>query len=86
MRRGAQELGLASDVAASLVADTIAGAAELLSREPSEAEGLRESVTSKGGTTAAAVAVFDEAGLREIVVEAMRANVRRSQEMADERD
>ncbi len=86
MRRGAQELGLPSDVAAALVAETITGAAELLSREPRDAEGLRESVTSKGGTTAAAVAVFDEAGMREIVAEAMRANVRRSQEMADERD
>lgn len=86
MRSGAEELGLSSDVASLLVAETIAGAAELLDREPLGAKELRESVTSKGGTTAAAIAVFDEAGMRRTVADAMRANVHRSQEMADERD
>src|SRR6056297_1077033 len=86
MRSGAQELGLPADTAALLVAETIAGAAELLGREPENAEGLRKSVTSKGGTTAAAIEVFERAGVREVVAEAMRANVRRSQEMADERE
>ncbi len=86
MLRGARELGLPADTAALLVAETITGAAELLAREPENAEGLRKSVTSKGGTTAAAIDVFERAGVREIVSEAMQANVRRSQEMADERE
>lgn len=84
MRRGAEELGLPSTVAAQLVAQTISGAAELLSADPENATGLRESVTSKGGTTAAAIAVFDDEDMRGTIARGMTANVRRSEEMADE--
>lgn len=84
MRQGAEELGLPSSVAAGLVAETIAGAAELLVQEPDNAAGLRESVTSKGGTTAAAIAVFDDEDMRGTIARGMRANVQRSIEMADE--
>ncbi|HEV8025267.1 MAG TPA: pyrroline-5-carboxylate reductase [Candidatus Nanopelagicales bacterium] len=86
MREGAKQLGLPADVAAELVAETITGAAELLAAEPGNAQGLRESVTSKGGTTAAAIAVFDEADMRGTIARAMRANVERSREMADDLD
>jgi pyrroline-5-carboxylate reductase len=84
MRRGAEELGLPSSIAATLVAKTFVGAAELLTGDPADAEGLRASVTSKGGTTAAAIAVFEEEDMRGIVARAMNANVQRSIEMADE--
>ena len=84
MRQGAEELGLPSPIAAMLVAETFAGAAELLMGDPQDAEGLRASVTSKGGTTAAAIAVFEEEDMRGIVARGMKANVQRSIEMADE--
>jgi len=84
MRRGAEELGLPTQMAGELVAETLAGAAELLRREPMDAQTLRESVTSKGGTTAAALAVFDAADMRHTIAQAMRANSDRAREMADE--
>lgn len=84
MRAGAQELGLDDDIAITLVAQTIAGAAELLLQDPGSARELRDSVTSKGGTTAKATAVFDDSDLVGIVTRAMTAARDRAREMADE--
>ncbi len=83
MTMGAVELGLPEDVANTLVAHTLAGAAELLAVDPGRAVELRASVTSKGGTTAAATGVFDAADVRGIVVDAMRANRDRARELAE---
>ena len=84
MKLGAQDLGLPEDVATTLVCEAIMGAAHLLATDPSNASGLRAAVTSKGGTTAAATAVFDAADLYGIVASAMRANRDRARELADE--
>jgi pyrroline-5-carboxylate reductase len=43
---------------------------------------LRESVTSKGGTTAAALEAFSAANLEGVVARAVEAAVRRSRELA----
>lgn len=83
MKLGAMDLGLPEHTANTLVAHTLAGAAELLVAEPDKAVELRASVTSKGGTTAAATAVFDEADFAGIVVRAMRANRDRARELAE---
>jgi pyrroline-5-carboxylate reductase len=45
---------------------------------------LREQVTSKGGTTAAALAVLEQADLRGILSAAVTAAARRSVELADQ--
>jgi pyrroline-5-carboxylate reductase len=42
---------------------------------------LREKVTSPGGTTAAALKVFEERGFRSMVAEAMKAAALRSAEL-----
>ena len=84
MTLGAVDLGLPEQTANALVAHTLIGAAELLLAEPDKAVELRASVTSKGGTTAAATAVFDDVDLRGIVVKAMRANRDRARELAEE--
>jgi pyrroline-5-carboxylate reductase len=79
------EAGLPGDLAMRLARATIEGAGALLSRQPdvSVAE-LRESVTSPGGTTAAALAVLKgEGGLEKLIAEAVAAAKLRAQELSD---
>ncbi len=76
------KLGLPIEVATELTAQTLVGAAKLLSTSGKSAKALRENVTSPHGTTAAALASFERSGLGEIVAEAMTAARDRSQELA----
>ena len=76
------ELGLPSDVATKLANQTILGAAEMLVQTGTSATTLRENVTSPNGTTAAALKVFSDEHLSEIVKRAMTAARNRSQELA----
>jgi pyrroline-5-carboxylate reductase len=76
--------GLAPDVARVLAVGTAAGAASLASASGEEPAVLREQVTSKGGTTAAALAVFEAADLRRVVRSAVHAAAERSREIATE--
>jgi pyrroline-5-carboxylate reductase len=52
---------------------TITGAAGMLEERGSDAARLRLAVTSPGGTTAAALGVFQAGGFESIVVEGIRA-------------
>ena len=61
-----------------------AGAAQLAQDASEPPEVLRERVTSKGGTTAAALAAFNAAGFTGIVEDAMAAAAQRSRELAEE--
>jgi pyrroline-5-carboxylate reductase len=76
--------GLPRDVARRLATDTAAGAARLAAESGDDPATLRTQVTSKGGTTAAALAVFEAAGLRATVARAVAAAAQRSRELADE--
>jgi len=80
----AHERGLPLDVAHRLTLATAFGAAEMARNSEDSLAMLREQVTSKGGTTAAALAVLDAAGLRAIVGHAVAAADRRSAELAAE--
>jgi len=73
--------GLSRDVATALVRQLFKGSGALLASSPLDAGTLREQVTSPGGTTAAGLAVFDEAGFREIVNKVVHAAAARSREM-----
>ncbi len=77
-------LGLPPEVAARLARATIEGAGELLYRSPELTPAdLRESVTSRGGTTAAALEVLMAAdGLAPLVARAVAAAKRRADELA----
>ncbi|HXQ22459.1 MAG TPA: pyrroline-5-carboxylate reductase dimerization domain-containing protein, partial [Candidatus Acidoferrales bacterium] len=76
--------GLAPAVARQLALDTAAGAARLAAISKDDPATLRAQVTSKGGTTAAAIAVLEAADLRGIVARAVAAAARRSRELAAE--
>jgi pyrroline-5-carboxylate reductase len=74
MAAAAEKLGLPADVAEVLVCQTAKGAGVLASmaRERNESPAdLRKKVTSPGGTTAAALAVFNEQGFGKSVTEAL---------------
>lgn len=74
--------GLADDVAAALVRQTLLGAATLLDQSPESAATLRERVTSPGGTTAAALAVLADRDFAGGWREAIAAATRRGAELA----
>ncbi|MFM9225921.1 MAG: pyrroline-5-carboxylate reductase [Actinomycetota bacterium] len=73
--------GLPSDVADALVRQLFKGAGALLADSTESPAVLRERVTSPNGTTAAGLAQFEAAGLRDIVANAVRAAAARSREM-----
>ncbi|MGH8721968.1 MAG: pyrroline-5-carboxylate reductase, partial [Burkholderiales bacterium] len=77
-------LGLAPEVSRRLALETVLGSAQLAARSKEPPGALRERVTSKGGTTAAALRVFEEEGLGERFRRAVAAASRRGTEMGDE--
>jgi pyrroline-5-carboxylate reductase len=84
LEAAAHERGLPSDVAHRLTLETAFGAAQMARQSADTLATLREQVTSKGGTTAAALEVLNGAGLRAIVAHAVAAADRRSAELAAE--
>lgn len=85
MAEAAVAAGLDPQVARQLAAQTLAGAGRMVAGEASpDLAAMRAAVTSKGGTTAAALARFDALGLDRIVAEAMQAAAQRSRELSRE--
>jgi len=81
MISAAVEVGLSPEVAAGLVRQTLLGSAKLLAEGAKPPEQLRQNVTSPGGTTAAALEVFEARQLREIFSQAIGAATDRSKEL-----
>ena len=77
----AVSVGLDREIATTLVRETLIGSAELWNAGDLSAEALRHAVTSPGGTTAAALDVFEEWDLRGAFLAAVAAAYRRSQEL-----
>ncbi|WP_076407887.1 pyrroline-5-carboxylate reductase [Shewanella sp. UCD-KL12] len=83
MIENAKSSGMDETKARELVQQAALGAAQMVKQNPelSPAQ-LRENVTSKGGTTAQAVAALESGNIRGIVKQAMDDCVTRAQEMA----
>lgn len=82
MHKEALQQGFDEDTARLLVQQTALGAAKMVMDNPhTSIATLRENVTSKGGTTAAALNVFNQATLSDTVAQAMQAAVSRAEEM-----
>jgi pyrroline-5-carboxylate reductase len=77
-------LGLTPEVSRRLAIETACGSA-VMSRDSAESPAvLRQQVTSKGGTTEAALRVLESHGVRDIFANAIAAAAGRSAEMAEE--
>ena len=84
LQQAALELGLAPDAARRLALETFAGAVKLAADGAEDPAILRARVTSKGGTTAAALASMDADGIDKAIVRAVKAADRRAGELGDE--
>jgi pyrroline-5-carboxylate reductase len=80
----AQRLGIPKEAALKLALHTVLGAARLAVERNQPPETLRKQVTSKGGTTEAALNVFDEEKLAERFARAVEAASRRGAELGKE--
>lgn len=78
MIEGGVKMGLSKDDALTLAVQTALGTARLLDTGMSP-EKLREIITSPGGTTAEGLKVFENRGLKEIVIDAIEAATRRAE-------
>lgn len=83
MMQAGYEMGLDHETAKTLTLGTIRGAARLLEKTGPEPEELRQRVTSKGGTTAAAFEVLEVGRVREMFIKAIRAAQKRSRQLSE---
>ncbi len=83
MLAAADQMGLAEGTSRELALATVIGAAKLMKETGEEAGALRQKVTSKGGTTAAAINTMEERGVKDSIIAALLAAQARSKELAD---
>jgi pyrroline-5-carboxylate reductase len=76
-------LGLSREISTTLVVQTMLGTAKQLRDERMHPVELRESVTSPGGTTIAAIRELEQAGVRAAFLNAIQAAMTRARELAD---
>ena len=84
MQSAGEKLGLDPASARKLAYATLEGATQLAHNSDEHAGVLRERVTSKGGTTAAALEVMKQQGWHEILEKAIDAANQRGKSMGDE--
>jgi pyrroline-5-carboxylate reductase len=84
MQQAAQELGLSAEQGKELALATFTGAAQLAAQSDEPVEVLRQRVTSKGGTTYAAITSMEQAGVMQAIVDAIKAAAARGRELGDE--
>jgi pyrroline-5-carboxylate reductase len=84
LQQAAEELGLSSEQGRELAIATFTGAAQLAAQSNEPLAVLRERVTSKGGTTYAALTSMQEAGVSEAIVNAVKAAAARGRELGVE--
>ena len=84
MTRAGTSMGLSEAQAHQLAVGTFAGAAELARQSDEAPAVLRQRVTSKGGTTHAAIESMEHAGVADALVQAIEAAQQRAHELGDE--
>ena len=84
MREAGIGMGLDAAQAYQLAVATFIGAGELAKASSEPPEVLRQRVTSKGGTTYAALSAMEHSGIKASFIQAMQAAQVRAKEMGDE--
>ena len=84
MQQAGTELGLTPEQARRLGVATFAGGAHLAGESAEPLATLRERVTSKGGTTHAALTALEQAGVKAAFMQAMHAACERARALGDE--
>jgi pyrroline-5-carboxylate reductase len=84
MTEAAVQMGLSAEQGRRLAIATFSGAAELAHRSDEPLELLRQRVTSKGGTTHAALTAMESANIKQHFIQAMQAAEKRAKELGDE--
>jgi pyrroline-5-carboxylate reductase len=84
MTQAGVEMGLTPEQAHQLAVGTFVGASELASVSADAPEVLRQRVTSKGGTTHAAITSMEHDGVKALFVKALHAARARAKELGDE--
>jgi pyrroline-5-carboxylate reductase len=81
LQQAAAELGFTPEQGRQLAIETVQGAAALAARSPEPASVLRERVTSRGGTTEAALRVMMDAGVKTGIIAGVKAAEARGREL-----
>ena len=84
MQQAAQEMGLTAEQGTQLAIAAFVGASQLAAQSPEPVSLLRERVTSKGGTTYAALTSMEASGVKDAIVKAMKAAAARGKELGEE--
>ncbi|MGH8852797.1 MAG: pyrroline-5-carboxylate reductase [Telluria sp.] len=84
MQQAAVEMGLDAEQGKQLALATFTGAAQLAAQSSDPVDVLRQRVTSKGGTTHAAITSMEASGVKEAIVAAMKAASARGRELGEE--
>jgi len=84
MAQAATDMGLSTEQGRRLAEATFKGATALARASDESPETLRGRVTSRGGTTHAAISAMEAAGVKPAIVAALRAAQARARELGDE--
>lgn len=84
LREAARQAGLGDEAAGTLAIETFLGASRLAAQSPDDVAVLRQRVTSRGGTTEAALQSFEADGIRAAMARGVAAALRRSRELGDQ--
>ncbi|CAN5192719.1 pyrroline-5-carboxylate reductase [soil metagenome] len=84
MQQAALEMGLNAEQGKQLAIATFVGASQLAAQSDESVSVLRERVTSKGGTTHAALTSMETSGIKNSIVTAMKAAAARGKELGEE--
>ncbi len=84
MQQAAQEMGLTAEQGTQLAIETFVGASQLALQSSEPISVLRERVTSKGGTTYAALTSMEASGVKDAIGKALKAAAARGKELGEE--